>query len=437
MKFIFDRLSLCFRNDDGSINHESEELFKEEYFNSSKSAMKRLCIIFFIITLFFYFEDYSSTRSDKWVPAALRFVMISIPLLFIAFVLRREAFDNRNLRTGVYAVFLLIMFGVLSVLTALKDDPEFWLVSRSGLANILLVIAAYYAVVWIDFRATVCVGAVLVGMHVAFLALFAEITLDVAVIDIMSVVMLSILGAYVNFTIERLKRQDFNQRRKITNLTESLVPKFVVPRILERKPGERIHYDLDDVTILFADMVGSSELAEQLQDDTGRVRLLEFLDRVFSTFDNLTVQRGMTPIKTIGDGYMAVAGADPASRGMSAQRRAQNAVRLGLDLIEAVGRLQPPPEQGEEPVVEIKIRVGINSGKAIAGVIGEKKISYDIWGRTVNLASRMESTSRANELQISETTYKLLGGRFAVYDMREIEVKGHRGKIKTYFVKKL
>lgn len=172
-----------------------------------------------------------------------------------------------------------------------------------------------------------------------------------------------------------------------------------------------------DVTVLFADIVDFTPLAAQIE----AAALVELLNEVFSRFDRLVERHGLEKIKTIGDSYMAVAGL-PVARADHAWAAAE----MALGMQAAMG----------EPVCGqyVQIRIGLHSGAVIAGVIGEKKFIYDLWGDTVNTASRMESHGVSQRIQVSATTYDLLDNSHMFETRGEIDVKGI-GAVSTYLLR--
>jgi adenylate cyclase len=187
----------------------------------------------------------------------------------------------------------------------------------------------------------------------------------------------------------------------------NVLPKSIAER-LKREPGV-IADAHDEVTVLFADVVDFTPLAAR----TEPARVVGLLDEVFSAFDALAARHGLEKIKTIGDAYMVAAGL-PEPRPDHAEAMAE----MALDMLDAVREVRAPLG------FELAIRVGMDSGPVIAGVIGRHKFIYDLWGDTVNTASRMESQGIAGRVQVTEATYHRLCDRYAFEDRGEIEVKG-------------
>jgi adenylate cyclase len=171
-------------------------------------------------------------------------------------------------------------------------------------------------------------------------------------------------------------------------------------------------------TILFCDLVGFTALSQDLPAD----RVIDFLSRIFFTFDKLADEEGVEKIKTIGDCYMAAAGIP--------EIQSDHAVRittLAPRMMKAVKNI------AKETGLDLQARIGIHSGPIVAGVIGAHKFVYDVWGDTVNTASRMESHSMAGRIQVSAATCRALGGRFPLEPRGTIDIKG-KGPMETYFL---
>jgi Amt family ammonium transporter len=203
--------------------------------------------------------------------------------------------------------------------------------------------------------------------------------------------------------------------------TDGILKKILPEDAAEKlKQGQHVSDSYEEVTILFIDIVGFTKLTHSL---VAR-RVVSVLNDIFKTFDRQGKIFGVEKIKTIGDGYMAVSGLEKGQ-----EHHAENAIRTALGVKREIIQFN------EQNKFDLDIRVGINSGPVIGGVIGDDRFIYDLWGDAVNLASRMESTGVPGKIQISEATYDLvkLVNDFQ-FELREnVEVKG-RGLVNTYFV---
>ena len=203
---------------------------------------------------------------------------------------------------------------------------------------------------------------------------------------------------------------------RVDELLTNAIPAVIAARL--RRGERRIADAYPSTTILFADVVGFTPWAQRTPPD----RVVAVLDDIFSAFDQLTEQSGLEKIRTIGDGYMAVAGA-PVPRG----DHAAAALTVARAMITSMH------EQRILLDVDLEIRIGLASGPVVGGVIGERRILFDVWGDAVNLASRMESSGVPGRIQISAATRALLGD--LVDDVaREVDVKGF-GRQTTYLVR--
>jgi guanylate cyclase len=203
---------------------------------------------------------------------------------------------------------------------------------------------------------------------------------------------------------------------RVDELLTNAIPAAIAARL--RRGERRIADAYPATTILFADIVGFTPWAQRTAPD----RVVAVLDDIFSAFDQLTEESGLEKVRTIGDGYMAVAGA-PVPR----DDHAAAALTVARAMIASMH------EQRILLDVDLEIRIGLASGAVIGGVIGERRILFDVWGDAVNLASRMESSGVPGRIQISAATRALLGD--LVGDVaREVDVKGF-GRQTTYLVR--
>jgi adenylate cyclase len=234
-----------------------------------------------------------------------------------------------------------------------------------------------------------------------------------------------LLRARVNASLEKKRLRDREkkfihdleqERQRSESLLLNILPQVVVERMRE---GETVIADrVMDATILFCDLVGFTALSQQLSAD----RVIEFLSRIFSAFDRLAVEHGVEKIKTIGDAYMVAAGI-PKPQADHALRIVTLAPRM-LKAVDAIAA---------ETGLNLQTRIGIHTGPIVAGVIGTHKFVYDVWGDTVNTASRMESHSLPGRIQISAAVRAALGDRYSYEPRGMIDIKG-KGMMETYFL---
>ena len=199
-------------------------------------------------------------------------------------------------------------------------------------------------------------------------------------------------------------------------LLRNILPDVVVARLKE--DDQVIADGFAEATVLFADIVGFTRLAA----DRTPIAMVELLNEIFSRFDHLVEQYGLEKIKTIGDAYMAASGL-PVPR----PDHAEAAASLALDMLRVIAELRT---QIGEPV---GVRIGMHSGPVVAGVIGTKKFIYDVWGDTVNVASRMEACGVPGRIQVTDQTRVRLEHLYMLEERGLIEVKG-KGRIRTWFL---
>jgi len=206
------------------------------------------------------------------------------------------------------------------------------------------------------------------------------------------------------------------EKERSEQLLLNILPQAIVTRL---NGGETVIADqLSNVTILFADLVGFTKLSSRLSAGD----LVRLLNGLFSEFDRLALDLGVEKIKTVGDAYM-VAGGLPEPRADHAHAVADMALAM-VGTVERMNRELPMP---------LQMRIGIHSGDVVAGVIGTHKFVYDIWGDAVNIASRMESHSLPNRIQISAATRGHLQKRFRLERHGSVDIKG-KGPMETYFL---
>ena len=198
------------------------------------------------------------------------------------------------------------------------------------------------------------------------------------------------------------------EQARAEHLLLNILPRPIAERMKRGEVNIADHHP--DVTVLVADLVGFTTLTAHIGPD----QVVYLLNEIFSGFDVLAEKHGLEKIKTIGDAYM-VAGGIPLPR----PDHAEAIVELALDLMAEIEKFNRAYN------TSIHLRIGISTGSVVAGVIGRRKFTYDLWGDSVNLACRLESLGPAGSIQVSETTYERLKDRYRFDGSQTIEIKGH------------
>jgi class 3 adenylate cyclase len=229
---------------------------------------------------------------------------------------------------------------------------------------------------------------------------------------------ISSVGKYFNDMMTSLESYNHSlriERAKSEELLYNVLPNKIADRL---KKGETTIADhLDRVSVMFIDLVGFTDLAGRISPHN----LIEILNNIFSAFDVLTEIYKVEKIKTIGDSYMVVGGLD------SNEPQTDTMIELAFAMQETLEKIS------KKFSFNLNIRTGIHVGPIVAGVIGKNKYTYDIWGDTVNIASRMEARGEANRIHLTSEAYRSLQKKYSFTDRGEIEIKG-KGNLHTYFI---
>ncbi|MFC1582546.1 adenylate/guanylate cyclase domain-containing protein [Planctomycetota bacterium] len=218
--------------------------------------------------------------------------------------------------------------------------------------------------------------------------------------------------------IEAREKSLAREKERSEALLLNILPSSIADQL---KGGRKPIADMfDNVSVLFVDIVGFTPLSKNLAAN----EVVDILNEIFHLFDDLAVEYGLEKIKTIGDAYMVAAGL-PEPR----PDHADAIAKMAIGIREAVTGYSKRSGR------QLQVRIGINSGPVVAGVIGKTKFAYDLWGDTVNTASRMESHGIPGEIQVAPPTFELLKDNFEFDARGEIEVKGH-GPMETFMLKK-
>ena len=393
-------------------------------------------------------KRYASIMSQRSLPL-LRLASIIGALAFLGYQFWDLLLDQNALATtGPIRLLVVLLFGagfLASYLPVVRRSPRFiylllilvytmvaimyaWILARLpsgfsvGTSGFILGMIFIPVLVW-SYQQAISVVLPLVALPLA--AMFLA---DASQFEIINAAAWTIGGAsfvvgfaYLldvinrrSFQLERLLEEE---KEKSDTLLLNILPEDVALRLKLKEELLADHHD--QVSVLFADLVGFTPLSRELSAS----QLVNLLNDLFSRFDMLTEQYGVEKIKTIGDAYMAATGLAG-----DASHHADRIADLALAMQAECRQFQ------HQRGVSLKVRIGIHSGTVVAGVIGKRKFAYDLWGDTVNIASRMESEGLPDEIQISAETRNLLSDRFRTEARGEITVKGHAPRI-VYLLK--
>jgi class 3 adenylate cyclase len=264
------------------------------------------------------------------------------------------------------------------------------------------------AAVWFVFFAASILVAASMSQWVDPTYVLADVDGELAlnIIGAMTITFL-VMGYFVK------QRNRFQQRSD--DLLHNILPNAIVARL--KDDDSLIADDVTDVTVLFADIVEFTPLSAELSAS----ELIGLLNAVFETLDGLVDELGLEKIKTVGDEYMVAGGVPDPS-----EDHAESIATLALRIRDALANTTFDGHS-------IEMRIGIDSGPVVAGVIGHRKFAYDLWGETVNTASRMESTGEAGRIQITAATHSRIKDLFSCEPRYGVDVKG-MGPMDTYFL---
>uniref|UniRef100_UPI0026124AC2 adenylate/guanylate cyclase domain-containing protein n=1 Tax=uncultured Eudoraea sp. TaxID=1035614 RepID=UPI0026124AC2 len=211
------------------------------------------------------------------------------------------------------------------------------------------------------------------------------------------------------------------EKNRSDALLLNILPKETAQELKETGQVEAKKFQ--SVTVLFTDFKDFSRASVNLSPEN----LVRSVDYYFSKFDEVMDKYGLEKIKTIGDAYMCTGGIH-----LNKENHASKMVHAAFEIVDIIEEVQ---NKEQSDIMPYEIRIGINTGPVVAGVVGTQKFAFDIWGDTVNVAARMESNSETGKINISENTYELIKDEFECEYRGKIKVK-HKGMMKMYYVKK-
>ena len=352
---------------------------------------------------------------------AIRFLVFApIAALLVLFLFKNERFERHQpamLAFGMAVNLVVIWVGAIA--------PPAGYFIYTGYASVFVTVGPFLARMNVKTQ-LVYTGLTLL-LYNAFDLAIGHATAMVQLSVNVSVLTLGLVGALAARELDLQGRLAFLQRRIIReqmaaldaerarseNLLLNVLPRRIADR-LKKAPGVVIADHFGSVTVLFSDIVGFTQLSVKLTPE----ELVKRLDEIFTRFDEIAEELGLEKIKTIGDAYM-VCGGIPLARADHAETVCEMALRM-RDCIDALDG-------------DLRVRIGVHTGPVVAGVIGKKKFIYDVWGDTVNTASRMESHGVPSQIQVSDDTFELTKAMFEFEHRGTIEVKG-KGSMRTHLL---
>lgn len=320
---------------------------------------------------------------------------VLMALLAGFFLLTRTRFYLEYSWTDVPA-FILLAAGIAALTAALNGQAAVTGFPPHAMALVQMGILIVFASVLFagTFRLFLICACALLLLLALWLTVMADASGIARIYTLTNFSTFFIFALYFNWDIERRAREVFaaNQalaaeQAKTEALLFNVLPQEVAARL---RAGEAVADSFSDVTVVFADLVGFSGLAKRLSPG----HLVEILNLYFSAADRCAERHGLEKVKTIGDAYLAVAGG-MASRGIGAAA----AIGFACDLVRELMQLT------QDSGIELKARFGVHSGPAVGGVIGSRRLAYDYWGDTLNVASRLQGAAPENGIAVSEATY--------------------------------
>ena len=341
------------------------------------------------------------------------FVAATMPLVSASnlFLLARTRRFDRYVK--VLVVMVLIFPAVIEIsLGGLGGASAALVFAFLGPVFALLALGPRRATAWFVAFLVVVAGVILVDPFISSQIAPQPYPIRLVWYAANLAVPLSITFAMLRYTDLRRRRAEARSEELLTNA----IPASIAARL--KRGEEHIAETYPETTVLFADLVGFTPWARE----TDPARVVGFLDELFTRFDELAAECGVEKIKTIGDAYMAVAGApEPHADHASA------AVSLARGMLTALA------EQRVRHGVTLELRIGVASGPVVGGVIGERRILFDLWGDTVNTASRMQSSGIAGRIHVAASTHELLRDAWQFEEREPVDVKG-LGPMTTYLL---
>lgn len=395
---------------------EIETSFREDYFANTISSTRIALILGIILYALFGILDLYAvplSRESAWI---IRYGIV-VPFFVLTLALSYVQEFQQYIQPATCFGAIMAGLGVCYMIS-ISNEVEFG--NRFYVTGLLLISLWSYSLARLRFGYAVLANAVMI-LGYEFVAvqvkqlLTTETGTLIFILNNFFLIGATIIGLVTSYALERYARIDFlqkltirMQRDQADNLLYNILPESIAERL--KQSSDTIAEEFSSATVLVADIVNFTPISARF----GPREVVDMLNDLFSKFDQLVDKYGVEKIQVAGDGYMVAAGV-PTPR----SDHAVVMVRLAMDMLDCVrdGNYLG----GKHP---IEIRIGLDSGSVIGGVIGRRKYFYAIWGDVVNTAARMESHGSSGKIQITRATYELIKNEFECEYIGRIPVKG-------------
>lgn len=405
-----------------------ERAYRQDYASRAMILQRYFIAFGFILYGLFGILDYYAMPRTHEVAWLLRAILepFAIVLFWVTY---KESFRQKLYWLGNLWLLAMNITILIMIATAQQSELAF---TFYPIGLMLVLICGYVATGHLWYATAqgwlAVVGYMLVGSLDQRMLAAPSTSLKFFTLNFF-IVSINIIGMVLGYILERTNRIAFLQRLLISQQnreaeelraeSERLLLNVLPASIAERlKRGEEVADYFDQASILFADIANFAQYAA----DRSPTEVVALLNQIFSAFDQLTEKHQLEKIKTIGDAYMVVSGL-PTPR----PDHLEALVEMALEMQTVMETFR------HNGLFDLKIRIGINSGPVIAGIIGYKRFSYDLWGDTVNVASRMESFGVLDKIQVTSEVYDRLKDRYHFTKRGPVQVKG-KGEMTLYLL---
>jgi class 3 adenylate cyclase len=395
---------------------EVEEQFREDYQANTISTTRLALVLGLILYSLFGILDIYAIPISKDIVWIIRYEIVA-PVILITLIASYSDDFQKYTQTLMCLVVAVSGLGIVAMISITRE-AEFG--NRFYFTGLILISMWGYSLSRLRFWYAVLANlAIMIGYELGSIFVKQLLTSETGIIIFTMhnffFLGANVIGMFGSYFLERYTRRDFlqkytiqAQRDQADKLLYNVLPKRIAEKL--KLSGETIAEEFNSATVLFADIVNFTPISARF----GPHEVLDMLNEVFSHFDELVDKYGVEKIQVAGDAYMVAAGV-PNPR----PDHATVLARLALDMLDYIKRGEFLG--GKHP---IEIRIGLNSGSLIAGVIGRKKYYYTLWGDMVNIASRMQSHGEVGKIQIARDTYELVKDDFECEYVGEIAIKG-------------